>query len=318
MENFWKNLKKPFLVLAPMEDVTDYAFREIIAKTEKPDVFYTEFVSADGLLSKGKEFALQKLKYSENQRPIVAQLWGKNPENIRKAAAIILDLKFDGLDINMGCPIRAVTSRGSGAGLIGNYQLVEEIISAAREGSSGITLSVKTRLGFKEIITEEWLGFLLKQKLDALVIHARTASQMSKGEALWDELGKVVALKNDIAPETVIVGNGDIQSYSQAVEAHNKHGVDGVMIGRGIFGNPWVFDKSDSPKAHSRSEYLNLLRSHLRLFSETWGGSKNFAVMKKFFKMYIKDSEGDNRLRQRLLECRNNEEVVRELSSASI
>ncbi len=309
--NFWKQLPSPFTVLAPMEDVTDYVFREIIAtQVPRPDVFFTEFTSADGLCSKGREETIHRFKFSERQRPIVAQIWGTNPETMYKAAQIVQKMGFNGIDINMGCPVPAVTKHGAGAGHIKNMQNAKEVIDATRKGAPSVALSVKTRIGFNSIITEEWAGFLLKQKLDALTIHGRTAAQQSKGNVEWGEIAKIVQLRDAISPTTIIIGNGDVLSYAQAVDAHKKYGVDGIMIGRGVFYNPWVFDKSANPPIHTKSEYLALLHSHLNLFKESWGNKKNFQIMKKFFKVYVKGFDGANELRQHLMECRTNEEVV--------
>ncbi len=253
MSNFWPKLPKPFLVLAPMENVTDYVFREVIAKVAKPDVFFTEFTSADGLFSKGREVVIRKLQYSQLQRPIVAQIWGKEPENFYKASQLVKDLKFDGLDINMGCPDRGIVKNGAGAGLVGNYSLTKEIINAVKKGSGNLAISVKTRLGQENIITERWIEFLLEQDIDALTIHGRTAKQMSKGEASWEAVGKGVKIKNKISPKTILIGNGDIGSYEQAKDKHDTYGVDGIMIGRGIFSNPWIFEKSQKLKIHHKN-----------------------------------------------------------------
>ncbi|MEX2028583.1 MAG: tRNA-dihydrouridine synthase [Candidatus Curtissbacteria bacterium] len=310
MLNFWEKLPKPFLALAPLDDVTDVVFRQIIASTAKPDVSFTEFTSSDGLLSKGRERIIHKFKYTEAQRPIIAQIWGKNPENMYKSALLVKNLKFDGIDINMGCPDRAVMKQGCGAGLIGNYSLAREIIAATKEGSKGLPLSVKTRLGQATPITNEWIGFLLEQKLDALTIHARTAAQMSKVPADWEEIGHAVKLKNQISKKTIMIGNGDILSFAQAREMRQIHGVDGVMIGRGVFTNPWVFDKSAKPKVHSRQEYIQLLLKHLELYEKTWGKTKNYQIMKKFFKMYVNNFDSASTLRQELMKTASYQEAA--------
>lgn len=314
MSNFWPKLPKPFLVLAPMENVTDYVFREVIAKVAKPDVFFTEFTSADGLFSKGREVVIRKLQYSQLQRPIVAQIWGKEPENFYKASQLVKDLKFDGLDINMGCPDRGIVKNGAGAGLVGNYSLTKEIINAVKKGSGNLAISVKTRLGQENIITERWIEFLLEQDIDALTIHGRTAKQMSKGEASWEAVGKGVKIKNKISPKTILIGNGDIGSYEQAKDKHDTYGVDGIMIGRGIFSNPWIFEKSQKLKIHHKKQYIEILTSHLKLQEKHWGQEKHFDVMKKFFKMYIKDFAGANELRQKLMETTNSNQAKKILS----
>lgn len=306
---FWKSLPSTFLVLAPMEDVTDVVFREIMTTLPRPDVFFTEFTSADALASLGRENAIRKFRYTENQRPIVAQIWGVNLENLKGAAKIVQDLGFDGVDINMGCPDKSVMKKGAGAALCKNPNLAKDIISAVREGAPDIALSVKTRLGYSEINTDEWITFLLKQNIDALTIHGRTATQLSRGEANWDEIGRAVKLRNLLSVETVIIGNGDIKSYADAVSMQKLSGVDGVMIGRGVFSNPWVFEKNLKTEKHLKAEYIGVLLAHLDLYEQTWGNTKNFEVMKKFFKMYVNNFPGASRLRDKLMHCKTSAEV---------
>jgi nifR3 family TIM-barrel protein len=307
MANFWQNLPKPFTILAPMDDVTDVVFRTIVNDVCRPNVFFTEFTSSDALCSRGKDNIIHKLKYEENQRPIVAQIWGTNPEFMYEAAKIVQELGFDGIDINMGCPVRAVVRRGAGAGHIEKYENSKDVIDALKRGAPKLPISVKTRLGIKSIMTDEWISFLLEQNLDALTIHGRTAKQMSKGEANWEEIGKAVELKNKIAPQTILIGNGDIQSYDQVLEMHQTYGVDGVMIGRGIFSNLWIFEKDK--KTHTKEEAISILLNHVDLYTKTWGNTKTFAKLKKFFKIYIKDFDGANELRIKLMECNNQEDV---------
>ena len=292
-----------------MEDVTDYVFREMVTETVKPDVLFTEFTSVDALVSKGFDAVVNKLKYSEGQRPIVAQIWGADPNYFLASAKVVYELGFDGIDINMGCPDKNVVKRSSGAALIGNNALVQQIIQATRAGAPTIPLSVKTRLSTNPESTQEWISFLLSQDIKALTIHCRTAKAKSKGDAKWGELGKAVELKNKINPGIAIIGNGDVLSYGEILEKHREYGVDGVMIGRGIFKNPWVFEKSESPRDRSKEEYLQLLQKHARLFNATWGSSKNFEIMKKFFKVYVKEFRGADELRKTLMECRNHEDL---------
>jgi nifR3 family TIM-barrel protein len=309
MVNFWLKLPKPFLVLAPMEEVTDFVFREVFLTLPHPDVFFTEFTSADGLVYDKHERTMQKLKYSEEQRPIVAQIWGNNPENFFKAAQIVQKLGFDGVDINMGCPERLVVKRGCGAGLIGNPTLAAEIIRAVKEGADNLPVSVKTRIGINNVVTESWTGFLLQQKLAALTVHARTAKQMSAVPADWTQTQLAVQLKNEIAPETIIIGNGDINNYAEAVVACQKFGTDGAMIARGVFSNPWAFERTMTLQNHTKVEYLSVLSKHLALFEMTWGRGKNYHIMKKFFKMYIREFDGASEMRQALMETNNRDEA---------
>jgi nifR3 family TIM-barrel protein len=316
MTNFWKDLPQPFTVLAPMENVTDLVFREIVTTLlPKPNVLFTEFTNVEALTSVGFEKTIPRLNFNEIQRPIVAQIWGVDPESFYKSAKLIQKLKFDGIDINMGCPDRAVIKGGAGAALINNKSLVKEIISAVKKGADKLPISIKTRIGFGSVVTSEWITFLLEQKIDALTIHGRTAKQMSKGIADWNEIKKAVEIKNKISPETLIIGNGDVESYSQVIDVHKKFGVDGVMIGRGIFKNPWVFDKSLEPKKHIENEYIAVLLKHISLNEKTRNDPKSFEPMKKFFKMYINNFKGASILRQRLMETKNYSEVKKLLKN---
>jgi nifR3 family TIM-barrel protein len=313
-KNFWANLTKPFTVMAPMDDVTDDVFRQVILSEARPDVFFTEFANIDGLVHGANGIPLRKLKFTPNQHPIVAQVWGTDFINMEKAASMVADLGFDGIDINMGCPVRDVVKKGGGSGLIGNYDLVEKLIDAAKKGASGIPLSVKTRLGINKNIAEEWITFLLGKGLAALTIHGRIASQMSKGEADWEEIGKAVKIKNKIAPETIIIGNGDVKSFGEVTIKMEKYGVDGVMIGRGVFINPWVFSKDLNTPIHSKEDHIKMLLTHIDLFEKTWGKTKNFSIIKKFFKMYINNFKGANQLRIELMDAENFSKVKEILS----
>src|SRR3989344_5257253 len=313
MKNFWQELEKPFLVLAPMEGVTDFVFREIVAtELPKPQVLVTEFTNVESLMSKGFEKTIVRFKYSEKQRPVVAQVWGLSPDNYYKSAKLIAELGFDGIDINMGCPVKEVFKMGACSALINNRPLAGEIIEAVKKGAGGLPISVKTRIGVKEAITEDWTGFLLEQKIDALIVHGRTADQMSKVPADWDEIGKAVKLRDKISPETIIIGNGDVNSYKEAEEKHKKFGVDGVMIGRGIFHNPWVFEKGN--KIHTPEEYKKVLIKHLNLYEKTYGDERNYHIMKKFYKMYVNNFKGANQLRIKLMSTNNFKEAQEILS----
>jgi nifR3 family TIM-barrel protein len=309
MNNFWQKLPKPFTALAPMENVTNEVFRKLLAKTAPPDVFFTEFTSAEGLVFNTKRVVDMALGYSTAERPIVAQLWGINPESFYKAAKIIEKLGFDGIDINMGCPVRAIVKRGAGAALIKTPELAAQIILACKKGVKKIPVSVKTRLGYNKINTEEWLGYLLKQNIAALTVHGRIAVEMSKYPADWAEIGKVVELKNKLSPNTVIIGNGDIENINEVIKMSQKYKVDGVMIGRGIFKNPWIFEETE--RKYSKQEYIALLKNHLRLHEVKYKKQpKMFETIKKFFKMYIREFKGSAELRQKLMKCRSYSEVT--------
>lgn len=304
--NFWRKLPRPFTVLAPMENVTNFAFRQVVAtKLPKPDVLFTEFTNVEALNSGGFERTIPRFTLSMSQKPIVAQIWGTNPENYFKSAKLIEKLGFDGIDINMGCPDRAVVKIGACSALINNKSLAKEIIEAVKKGSKKLPISVKTRIGFKKIVTEEWITFLLEQNIDTLTIHGRTVKEMSDVPANWDEIKKAVEIKNKISPKTVIVGNGDVISYSEVIKRHKNYNVDGVMIGRGIFSNPWIFDKND--KKHTPDEYKNILINHLKLLDQ----EKYFDEVKKFFKMYICNFEGANKLRAKLMQTKSVKEALK-------
>lgn len=345
MDNFWKKLNRPFFALAPMADVTDAAFRRIVAKYGKPDVLWTEFVSADGLCHpKGRESLLRDLEYSEVERPIVAQLFSSNPENMRAAAKLCAELGFDGVDINMGCPDRTIEKQGCGAAMMKTPERAVEVIRAARQGimdaGKNIPLSVKTRVGYNSENIDEWVGTLLHEKLDALTVHARTRKDLSQVPANWDYISRVVKLRDAISPGTVIMGNGDVMDVNDGIEKSNKTGCDGIMIGRAIFGNPWIFNKNIQIKkkgswkqniflrmfpshlakrilGDSRytisdiplSEKLRVMIEHSKLFMELLGDVKNFAIMKKHYKAYATGFPGARELRIQLMESKTVDEV---------
>jgi len=238
-KNFWQKLKQPFFALAPMADVTDVVFREIIAKYGKPDVFFTEFVSCDGLMSEGRESLLVDLKYTENQRPIVAQVFGSKPENFFKTAQLIKKLGFDGIDINMGCPDRSIEKQGAGASLIKNPKLAQEIIEATKKGAGNMPVSVKTRIGYNKDEVETWIPALLEMKPTAITVHGRTRKELSKVSANWNSISRAVELAKDTG--TIIIGNGDVLDLKDGKEKAKSSGVQGIMIGRSVFGNPWLF-----------------------------------------------------------------------------
>jgi len=314
--NLWKSLKQPILVLAPMDDVTDFVFREIMCDVGRPGVFFTEFTNCDALASSGREKQITRLKFSERQRPIVAQIWGAKPENYFKTAQLVQEMGFDGVDINMGCPDRTVVKNKCGAALIKNEPLVKEIIDAVRKGAPDLPLSIKTRLGFNKIETDTWLSFLLSFRLEALIVHLRTAKELSKAPAHWEESLKIIQMRDILSPNTMVIGNGDVKSYKDAEEKIKKYGVDGVMIGRGVFSNLWIFNEEEAEKEHSMPEILGVMKKHMDLFETVWGNSKNFNIMKKFFKVYINNFPGAAKLREKFMNCRNYGEVNKLLTSS--
>ncbi len=319
MKNIWKELKKPIFILAPLDDVTDTVFRQIVGDLAAPDLYFTEFTSVDGMCSeKGHEPVTRKLQFTEKERPLIAQIWGNDPEKFFKAAQMVKEMGFDGIDINMGCPEKSVVKRGMCSGLINNPKLAAQIIKATKEGAGGLPVSVKTRIGMREIQTEEWLGHLLKQNIAALIVHGRTVREMSKVPAHWDEIGKAVELRDKIARQTLVIGNGDVESYEDGLNKVKQYNLDGIMIGRGIFKNLWVFDKQSLPSKDGKSgkisdlsieKRLQQLLKHSKLFVETWGNNKSFAILKKFYKIYISDFDGAAELRAKFMETNNLKEV---------
>ena len=307
MKNFWQKLNKPFFILAPMADVTDAAFRSIITKYGKPDVTYTEFTSADGLMSPGREILLNNLKYSKNERPIVAQLFSANPEKMEKACALVEGLGFNGIDINMGCPDKSIEKQGAGAAMIKNSKLALEIINAARIGAPNIPISVKTRLGFNKV-EMDWVEGLLKEKLPALTIHLRTRKEMSKVPAHWELMSEIVKLRDKVSPDTLIIGNGDVKNLDEANRLIKEAGCDGVMLGRAIFGNPFLFSKKKNKNIDHLTR-LKVLIEHTKLFAKYFTDVKSFAVMKKHFKSYVGEFEGAKDLRVKLMEAKDYKEV---------
>ncbi len=238
---FWKNLKKPIFAIAPMANVTDAAFRKIFVLCGRPDVFWTEFVSVEGLLSRGKEALLPDLWFDKSEHPIVAQIFGSNPEQFERIGPLIKELGFDGVDINMGCPDKNVEKQGAGAALIKTPELAKEIIRALKRGVDPLPVSVKTRIGYSKNEIETWIPSLLKENLAALIIHLRTRKEMSDVPAHWELARDAVELRDRYSPQTLILGNGDVNSLNEARTRIEESGMDGVMIGKGIFGNPWFF-----------------------------------------------------------------------------
>lgn len=306
MESFWIKLPKPFFVLAPMADVTDPAYRALIAASGKPDVTWTEFVSADGLYhmrdKKGIPDAenplMRDLQFTDAERPIVAQLFSSNPEAMAYAAKLCAELGFDGIDINMGCPDKSIEKQGCGAAMIKTPEKAVEIIAAAR--TAGIPVSVKTRIGYNQESIDTWLPVLLEQKLPALTVHLRTRKEMSKVPAHWDLMPRVVALRDTISPETRIIGNGDVVDRADARKKVEETGCDGVMIGRGIFGNPWVFAgrtlEDTTPK-----ERLAALVTFAQSF-EAMVPTKSFHLVRKHVKAFATGFDGAAELRARLMD----------------
>lgn len=337
MKGFWDTLPKPFFVLAPLANVTDAAFRRVIAKYSKPagpHVFWTEFVSADGLIKatpEGKAKLMRDLLFTEAERPIVAQLFTSNPETMEAAARLCQELGFDGVDINMGCPDKTIEKQGAGAKLITTPERAAEVIRAAKRGADKIPVSVKTRLGYNKDVLEEWLPVLLKEEPVAVTIHARTRKEMSKVPAHWERIKRAVEIRNEMKSSALILGNGDVKNPEEARTRVEETGADGVMIGRGIFGTPWLFSEPSAdisaknssrpslrgyPQNFSRNnppsveDRLRIAVEHTKLFEELLGDIKSFAIMKKHFKAYVEGFDGAKELRMKMMEAKNADEVA--------
>ncbi len=302
VNNFYTSLSKPTFVLAPLEQVTDAAFRYIIAKYGKPQVLYTEFTSADGLCSPGLERLLPDLRYTDSERPIVAQIFGRRPETMRLAAEICRELGFDGVDINMGCPERNVCKTGAGAGMINDPSLAKECIYAVKDGAGDLPISVKTRIGLTDITLEEWVAHLLETKLAVITLHLRTRKEMSKVPAHWDKVHRAVELVRET--ETVLYGNGDVESLEQARRLASDTGVDGVMFGRAIFGNPWLLNPGICREELTVTERLHVMLEHAYVFEYFFAETrKHFLVMRSHFHAYVSGMPKAKEMRIKLTLC---------------
>lgn len=307
-KGFWAKLNKPIFALAPMADVTDASFRHLIARLGKPDVMWTEFVSADGLAlapKEGQKKLLLDLMYSEKERPIVAQFFTADPNNMRLAAQLAASLGFDGIDINMGCPVKKIINQNSCSALIKTPELAKEIILAAKSGAGSVPVSVKTRIGFNKEEIETWIPKILEAEPAALIVHLRTAKEMSKVPAHWELMKRIVEIRDEISKDTLILGNGDVMSLDEARMRVLETGCDGVMFGRAIFGNPWLF----STQVPTMEDKMKTLVEHAKLFEEMLGGVKSFAIMKKHFKAYVNNFDGASELRVSLMEAEDAKSV---------
>ena len=313
-KGFWKKLKKPILVMAPMANVTDMIFRQIVASCAKPDVFWTEFVSVDGLCSIGKEKLMKGLRFNKKERPIVAQFFGKDPKKFIIAVKIAKKLKFDGIDINMGCPDKKVIKQGAGADLILNPKLAKKIILSVKKEAGNLPVSVKTRIGYYQYEKKEfkkWLENLLSAKPDAIIIHGRTRKMMYAGEADWQAIKFAVEIVKNYnqknKTDILILGNGDVKSLNDAYNKICKSGVDGVMIGRQILNNPWFFRKKE--KKISFQDKKNILLKHIAFFEKQVGKNQDFNSLKKYFKSYISGFKNAKDLRIKLMMTKNIKEA---------
>lgn len=370
----YPSLPKPFFVLAPMDDVTDTVFRQIVAEAAAPDLFFTEFVNVDGLQSPGRPRLLPKLQFTKKETPLIAQVWGKKPENyyktvkeivdgtlaheannamqredgdaeqgrsearsdaymaIRKASTEASDAamrsklsqadssaerqvkaipNFAGVDINMGCPVKKVVKDGCCSALILDRGLAGEIIQATKDAAGDFPLSVKTRLGYKEV-DMSWIEFLLQQKLNMLTIHCRTVKQMSKVPAQWEYMKEIKRMRDELSPTTLLVINGDIKNRQHGEELVKKYGLDGAMIGRGIFHDPYAFAKKSLWQDLTDTQKKELYTKHVKLFAKTWkNNQRKVQTLNKFCKIYINDFPGASELRDKLMHAHDIEELLK-------
>ena len=316
MKTFWNELPKPFFILAPMEAVTDVVFRHVINHAGRPDVFFTEFTNAASFASpKGIHSTRGRLTFTDDEHPMVAQIWGNKPEQFAYMSNALRDMGYKGIDINMGCPDKSVVNGGSGSGLIRTPELASELIAAAK--TSGLPVSVKTRLGDRSIDEwQDWLTHILKQDIANLTIHLRTRKEMSKVGAHFELIADIKKLRDEIAPKTLLTINGDIRDRQHGLDLVREYGVDGVMIGRGVFHNPFAFELE--PQKHSRDELIALLNYQLDLHDQYNRElePRKFDPLKRFFKIYIRDFPGASELRDQLMHSKSTDEV-RDLLTAA-
>ncbi|EOD4437441.1 TPA: tRNA dihydrouridine synthase [Staphylococcus aureus] len=299
-ENFWSELPRPFFILAPMEDVTDIVFRHVVSEAARPDVFFTEFTNTESFCHpEGIHSVRGRLTFSEDEQPMVAHIWGDKPEQFRETSIQLAKMGFKGIDLNMGCPVANVAKKGKGSGLILRPDVAAEIIQATKAG--GLPVSVKTRLGYYEIDEwKDWLKHVFEQDIANLSIHLRTRKEMSKVDAHWELIEAIKNLRDEIAPNTLLTINGDIPDRKTGLELAEKYGIDGVMIGRGIFHNPFAFEKE--PREHTSKELLDLLRLHLSLFNKYKKDEiRQFKSLRRFFKIYVRGIRGASELRHQLM-----------------
>lgn len=308
-DNFWRDLPRPFFVLAPMEDVTDVVFRHVVSEAGRPDVFFTEFTNTESYCHPEGIYSVRgRLTFTEDEQPMVAHIWGDKPEHFREMSIGMAKLGFRGVDINMGCPVPNVASKGKGSGLILRPEVAADIIQAAKAG--GLPVSVKTRLGYTNLEEwRDWLTHILKQDIANLSIHLRTRKEMSQVDAHWEMIPEIKKLRDRVAPNTLLTINGDIPDRKIGLELAQQYGIDGIMIGRGIFQNPFAFEKE--PKEHSSKEFLDLLRLHLDLFDKYSEElePRPFKPLRRFFKIYVRGFRGAGELRNQLMRTESTDEV---------
>jgi tRNA-dihydrouridine synthase len=311
MKNYLDNLPKPFLVLAPMEDVTDTVFRRVIGRIAPFDLYMTEFVNVDGLQSSGRTATAKRLRFEAQEQPLIGQIWGDKPENFYKTTLELIEMGFVGVDINMGCPVKAVVKNACGGGLIDHPEKAAAIIKAVQQAANGkIPVSVKTRIGMREY-RPEWIETLLKQNLNMLTIHLRTVKEMSSVDAHWELMHDIKKLRDKIAPQTALVGNGDVQNRKHATELVKEYGIDGAMIGRGVFHDPYAAMTESLWPQKTTKDKLDLYQHHIKLYQDTWDDNGRPPVaLNKFCKVYVSGFDGAKEMREKLMHCASTDELL--------
>ena len=302
-KGFWAQLRAPIRALAPMEDVTDSVFRRIVASCGRPDVFFTEFTHVAHIVGRKKKSTAPRLVFTDEERPLVVQIWGRDPEQFFRATLKVREMGFDGIDINMGCPVKKIKKTGACSALIREPEHAVEIVHAVQEAAGETPVSVKTRIGFDRVVTEDWIGALLRRKIAVLTVHGRIASQLSEGEADWTEIARAARIRDEVSPETLVIGNGDVMTAREIPMRCRLYGIDGVMVGRAIFRDPFFFDtrgRSGRFASAQSEEKLALLERHIALHREVWNGRRNYEVLKRFYKVYLTGFDDAARLRDRL------------------
>jgi tRNA-dihydrouridine synthase len=285
-----------------------------VADCAPPDLYFTEFANVDGLQSPGRPRIMKKLKSTEKDQPLVAHIWGKDPERFYKTAQEIVSGElgtFVGIDLNMGCPVKTVVGHGTCSALIHNRPLAHDIIQAVQDGAAGkLPVSVKTRLGYGSVDLS-WHEFLLGHNLDMLTIHGRTKAQMSKVPANWELIGQIREIRDKLAPDTLIVGNGDVMNRAQGLELAEKYQLDGIMIGRGIFQDPYAFALESPWENLTETDRIALYRKHVELFKATWAeGERPIHTLNKFCKIYINGFDGAKEYREQLMDASSINELL--------
>ena len=306
----WQDLPHPFLILAPMEGVTDIVFRQVIAHAGRPDLFFTEFTNVSSYASeKGRANALERLQIAPTDPPIIAQIWGKDPTHFATTASALEKLGFAGVDLNFGCPDKNVNRTGGGATMIKTPDLAVDCYHNALAHTS-LPVSIKTRLGWSHPEEyHDWLSVLLNEHPAALTVHLRTKKEMSKVPAHYELIPDIVKLRNEVSPETKLIINGDIKDKAQALALYKEYPeIDGFMIGRGVFQNPYCF----TDHTPTRKELMDLLKTHLDLYEQY--NFHSYEPLKHFFKIYINNFPGASSLRAKLMETHSVEEARRIIS----